>query len=253
MTPIKIKYIVIDDEESCISELIFLIEKYFTDFECIGTANTTDAAAILFDQTQPDIAFCDISIGQNSIFEIISPQIAEKFKIIFVTGYQEFILKALRLSAIDYLLKPIVPEELIEALERYDQNRGSANTVDERLKALELNLSNISKFKKIGISTKNGYIFKEVNDLAYIEGKSNYCELHFIDNAKFTLAKTLLVQEEILEPFGFFRIHQSYLINLSKVELYNNNESTLKLTSGHVLPVSTRRKVMLLERVKSVI
>ena len=176
-----------------------------------------------------------------------------RFKVIFVTGHHEYILKALRLSASDYLIKPVVPKELIEALERFDQNGEKTETVDNRLKALELNLNNVNKFKKIGISTKNGYIFKDVHDLAFVEGKSNYCELNFTDNSKFTLAKTLLVQEEILEPFGFFRIHQSYLINLSKVELYNNNDNTLKLASGQTLPVSTRRRVLLLEKVKSII
>jgi two-component system, LytTR family, response regulator len=250
----KFKYIVLDDEAACINELLFILKKNAPDLELVGQASSFDEAIKLFADQKPDIAFLDIDIKGKNVFDLLPLINWQGVHIVFVTAHEDYILKALRLSAVDYLLKPIQTEELLTALNKI---RGAYNTPlassHISLDTLLHNLNRYNKVKKIGIPHTKGYAFKDLSELIYIQAAGNYSELYFTDGKKYLLAKTLGEYESLLAEFHFIRIHQSYLVNLAFFEYFNSEDLTLTLSSGKTLPVSTRRKTILLEKVKMVI
>jgi len=239
-----IKALIIDDEEDCIEGLQNLLVHGYENFvEVLGSAKTVrdgiEAIAVL----RPDLVFLDVQIGEKTGFDLLRALPEIDFEIIFTTAFEKFALKAIKFSALDYLLKPIDVDELDIALMKLLNEKSRKNTADK----IDLLLQNTQKsdglFKKIIVPTISGFEFIEIGNIIRCESDSNYTTIYIKDNQKMVVAKTLKDFEDLLSNYSFFRIHNSHLINLTYIRSYNKGKGgSVILTDGTEIEVSSRRK-----------
>lgn len=237
-----IKALIIDDEMTAANVLQLMIERHVPEITQIRIATKTDEAHSLIGQFEPDIVFQDIVMPEKNGFEFLSEIKKINFEIIFTTAYDEYAIRAIRFSALDYLLKPINAEELKTAVERYSEKKVQQLESDALLKNLLYNLEikKESEFK-LAVPTVNGALFFSTAEIIRLEGEGNYTQFYLIDNKKYLSAKTMKEYEEILLQHNFLRIHKSHLVNKSFVAGYQN-EGLVILKDNTSLPVSRQRK-----------
>jgi two-component system LytT family response regulator len=244
--------LIFDDDAAAIAEVSFLIGKYASNWSIVGIASTTEECRNLLKTNIADIIFTDIHFGDEIIFDALPELKSVKGDLVFITADNGFATQAFQLSATSYILKPINEHHFIQALQKY-QTTNLGNTITQTNEVLFHNLNEShSSFKKIAFNTNTGYVIKEVNDIIYAKANSNYTEFYFTDIEKILVSKTLLEYEKMLENYGFFRIHQSYLVNLKYMSKFDNDSLQMVLENGEVLPVSNRRKSNLLDILRGV-
>ncbi len=238
-----IKIVIIDDEKNCIESLQQKLTNYFDDILIIGTAETVKAGIELIKKTQPDLVFLDIVISNSNAFELISGFEKINFEIIFTTAHNEYALKALKLSALDYLLKPIDTDELKQAIEKY-KNKNKETDFSEYLKVFIKNYSSPNNMQsKIVLPTLHGFDIVKLSDIIYCEADRNYTKFILINNVTKLVSKTIGQFEEQLHGNDFFRIHQSYLININHVEKYiKGNAPQVIMSNKNTLNISKNKK-----------
>jgi two-component system LytT family response regulator len=233
--------LIFDDEPSAIAEIRLLIEKLAPDWHVIGTALQAADCRTLLSLDQADVIFSDIHFGDELVFDLLPELKHFKGYLVFVSGHNNFASQAFELSAINYILKPISEIRFSEAIQKINAHSYIKNNISQPIL-----LHNITEqrnlLKKIAFNTKSGYIIKELTDILFAQSKNNYTEFHFSTGEKLLIAKTLLEYERMLEPFGFHRIHQSYMVNFHHVQRFDTEELCIFLQNGVSLPVSIRRK-----------
>jgi two-component system LytT family response regulator len=244
--------LIFDDEPSAIVEVSFLLGKHAPSWEILGVSSDIDTCRKLLSRETPDIVFCDIHFGRQIVFDALPELKAFAGNIVFITGDNSYATQAFELSAVNYLLKPIDEEKFIYFLSKYENSKG-VNLGHFKSKILYHNLKeNSSLLKKLSFPTSSGYEIRQLNEILYAKAYNNYSEFYFSDDKKSLATKTLLLYEGILEEFGFFRIHQSYLVNLTHIISLDTENLQIKLSNGHILPISNRKKGVLLDKIKSV-
>jgi two-component system, LytTR family, response regulator len=189
----------------------------------------------------------DIQLQRESGFDLLLSLKTVDFAVIFTTAYSEYAVKAFKFSAIDYLLKPINIDELRSAIAKI--GRKGTNHIEEKLGQLLQNLRTVSDGYKLALPTADGLVFVKVSDILYCEASSNYTEITLPDNKRFVVSRTLKEYEDILSGQNFFRIHNSYLINLDKIKRYVRGEGGYVIMNNEkALDVSKRRKEAFLSR-----
>ncbi len=238
-----IKAVIIDDEQHCIDRLQMLISTYCKqEVTVIHYWNNVPDALLEIDKHKPDLIFLDIHVGAYTGFDFIKEFTRKNEYIIFTTAFEKYALQAFKLSATDYLLKPIDKDDLLDALEKITL-KNKSEIRDDKMNALLYNYTNFSSQKKIAIPTTNGLSFIKVDDVVRCESDVNYTIIHLKDKKKLVVAKTLKDFEEIFTPLGFFRIHNSHLINLAYIKAYNRGKGgSVIMEDDSELEVSTRRK-----------
>ena len=247
-----LKCIIIDDELTCIETLQLILQKKFEDkVQVIGYTSQPTEAVSLINELQPDIVFLDVEMPGTTGIELLQSLSSINFQVIFTTAHQHYALQAIKLNALDYLLKPISLEELSIAIEKCinrKQQQGSTQAVTafmEQMKAA-------STIKKIPISSDNTVQFIPVNEIIRIESQSNYSTVHFTSRTKILVAKTLKEFEEQLIHYNFLRVHHSHLINLEHVIGYKNKDSGYIIMQGNeTIEISRRRKVEVMQRLNT--
>lgn len=247
------KAIIIDDEKHCREVLATLIQKYCPEVVVTDSFAGGEAALSHFKKTLPDLLFLDIEMPGMNGFEFLEKCPERNFEIIFTTAYNEYAIKAIKHSALDYLLKPIDRDELISAVEKAKlQNvQKSSARVDQLLSALSLKKNS----KRFGVPTLDGLIMLDSEEILYCESDGPYCTFYFNNNVKPLLtSKTLKEAEEVLLGGGdFFRVHHSFLINLKYIQKYIRGEGgEVIMSNGKNIPVARSRKqdfLKLLEKI----
>ena len=245
------KAVIIEDEEAARKSLKYLLKEYCPNVEVIGEADDVKASVSLLQKAKPDLVFLDIRLTSGTSFEILEQLPELSSKIIFTTAYNEYAIKAFRYSAIDYLLKPLNPDELKDAVEKASKNS------DDKLIGEKLQLF-ISTFKssssdlgKIALPTLNGFQIEDLKKILRIEADRNYCKVFLTTGEILFICRTLKEMEELLNDKNFMRIHLSHLVNLSYIKNYfRGRGGTVELTDGTKLEVSRSKKDELLERFK---
>jgi two-component system, LytTR family, response regulator len=242
-----IKIIIIDDQEDSVEKLSFLIKKYCPTTTLSGVANTGKDGICLIKNTQPDIVFLDVEMDDMTGFEMLERLDTIDFKVIFTTAHDKYAIKAIRFSALDYLLKPVGKDDLIAAIQRANVNFSKLQT--EQVKELvEIEKSKYTKVERIALTTSEGLIFKNINDIIYCEADRNYTNIHLLSNEKLLVSKTLKEIEETLNGSGFFRAHHSHLINVTHIERYVRGDGGyVIMKNGENITVARKRKEALLE------
>jgi two-component system LytT family response regulator len=244
-----INAIIIDDEHNSIKSLSYDLEKYCPQVNIIGKCTSAKEGLKSIQQLQPDLVFLDINMPWMTGLELLEVLGEINFEVIFVTAHDQYAIKAFRLSAIDYLLKPIDHEELINAVKKVEVKQ--KNLTKEQLRHLKENMNPSSSLQRIGIPTKEGIDFILINDILYCEADSNYTYINLKDGKKLLSAKTLKEFDHLLRQNNFCRIHQSYLINLNHLKKYFRGDGGyVKMIDGTMLNVSRSKKEELLANIK---
>ncbi|MCE3294614.1 MAG: response regulator transcription factor [Crocinitomicaceae bacterium] len=239
----KIKAVIVDDEVLAIKSLSIMIEEHFKNVEIVGTAGSVNQGIELVEEHKPDLLFLDIEMPSGSGFEVVEKTAYLKYKLIFTTAYNDYAIKAFKVNAIDYLLKPIDEIELIKAVQKAIDQR-SENTSRMDFSKLFSGMEQM----RISIPTKEGYDLIDCNDLIRVESDSNYTWFHFQNKNKVLVSKTLKEVEKQLERFNFIRVHNSHLVNRKYIIRYIKSDGGhLILSDNAMIPVSKQKRQVLLE------
>jgi two-component system LytT family response regulator len=231
--------IIVDDEASGQEALQILIRKY-----CPDSADEAEKRIL---ELKPDLIFLDIEMPFANGFELLQRFKEITFDVIFTTAYDQYAIKAFKHNAIDYLLKPVDPDELIMAVKKCEEKRASGTLAFNRLDALMTTLNHVKAVKKLPVSTLDGIIFVDVDQVVRLAADSNYTNIFLTNAKKIVASKTLKEFEEILLTYSFFRVHNTHLINLAFVEVYTKGEGGfVTMIDGSIVEVSRNKKNELL-------
>ncbi|SFT50731.1 two component transcriptional regulator, LytTR family [Algoriphagus locisalis] len=233
------KVAIVEDEQHCTDRILAFLEPFGDRVKTV-TYNSVAGALAGVEVERPDILFLDVMIGEQTGFDLLSKVTFSDFCLIFTTSFEQYALDAFRFSAIDFLLKPIDREDFTKAIhkafEKLDQKQ-----MKERIEVLMSHLSKVPSARKISLPSKDGFVFLEIQDILRCEADVNYTHLFTIDGQKHTVSRTLKYFEGLLVDFGFFRIHNSHLINMQYVKGYSKS-GYLTLANDLKLEISVRRK-----------
>jgi two-component system, LytTR family, response regulator len=244
-----LKILVIDDEVSAGNILKVLIEKYITVQTEIHCCVNVKEALELLTTFSPTLVMLDIEMPNLNGFDFLSMATKNNFDVIFTTAYDQYAIKAIRFSALDYLLKPIDVLELQNAVNRHIIKRQNQN---QKLLVSNL-LTNLQqkdpKDFKLALSTNEGVFFYDPLEILYCEGENNYTRFVFTKHKPMLVSKTLGEYEDLLASHGFLRIHKSYLVNAKYVSKVDR-EGLLLMSDGKQFPISKRRKEAVMNMLK---
>lgn len=232
--------IIVDDELHCREVLRIMLQMHCPEVEIVQECEDGLIAIEAIGLHKPDVVFLDIEMPGMNAFDTLQKLEKLNFQIIFTTAYDQYAIKAIKFSALDYLLKPVDAEELIAAVAKASEHKEQVRQV--QIEQLQKSLRNPDSDFKLMISTHGGPFFIATDDILFAQGSNNYTHFHLTRQRKILASKTLLEYETLLSDMGFMRVHKSYLVNLKHVERYLNKTGTLLLKDGSEVEVSRRKK-----------
>jgi two-component system LytT family response regulator len=248
-----INAIIIDDEKNARDTMASLLELYCEDVKLAGQAANISEGEALILKLKPDLVFLDIDMPGGSGFDLLKKYKEVPFKIIFVTAYQEHAVKAFKFSALDYLLKPVNPDELVKAVAKAE-DAISKNKLSDKLEVFMNTMQDLNRTpKKIVLKTADNIHIINVGEIVRCEADGNYSSFHVLNKKPILVSNTLKEYDEMLSAQGFFRAHQSHLININQVERYEKKDGgCLIMKDGSQIPVAVRKKEELLSLLQGI-
>ncbi len=235
-----IRGIIIDDEPDSRNTISNILRQYCNNITITGEAGSVGEGLTLIAGEKPDVVFLDIQMNDGTGFDLLEQLKEIDFQIIFVTAYDQYALRAIKFSALDYILKPVDPQQLIEAVEKIRLKPAAFEEVTQKLNIL---LRNKNGFERITLPTLDGFNFVDIKDIIRCEAESNYTRFYLNTGKKVLVTRTLKEFEEYLTPLNFFRVHQSHLVNLKYVDQYIKGDGgSVIMIDGAEVEVSRRRK-----------
>lgn len=237
-----IKATIVDDESHCIDSLSILLKENCQQVEIINTCSSAKAAIESIKENAPDLLFLDIEMPGINGFQMLEQLNSVPFAVIFTTGYDQYAIKAIRCSALDFLLKPIDADELVSAVKKAELRK---IPLAEQFQILLGQLNNKSDtFKKIAIPTSEGYELIPAEEVVRCEASDNYTHFFLRNRQKIIACRTLKEVEEQVQHFRIFvRVHHASLVNLNEVTKYVKGEGGyLNMSDGSIVSVSRRKK-----------
>lgn len=243
-----IRTILVEDEAKARETLANMIGMYCPSIQIIDQVENVQKGISSINYHKPDLVFLDIQMPDGTGFDLLKQLKDYNFKLVFVTAFEEHAIKAFKFSAVDYLLKPVDPEELVRTVTKIEHIIEKENN-EIKLKALLENIESIStEVKKIVLRTAESIHIVKVKDIIRCESSSNYTQFYFLDNKKLLVSKTLKEFDEMLKDYGFFRVHQSHLVNIHFIQSFEKGEGGyLIMNDNSRIPVSYRKKEHLLK------
>lgn len=242
-----IKAVIVDDEPKAIQSLSWELTHFSDEIDVIKTFSHPENAIDYLNLHTPDCLFLDIQMPTMDGFQFLEKLNHKDFAIIITTAYNEFAIKALKHEAIDYLLKPIDSDDLndtIKKIKKYNTKFYNSSKIEEALSNFNAKFDQ----KKITINTDGKLLFLNVDDIIFVESDGNYSTIVTKDGQKILITKKLKEVNDILPEHYFFRIHNSYIINLNKIKEFIKNDGYVVMESNHKIPVARQRKSDFLEK-----
>jgi two-component system, LytTR family, response regulator len=239
----------VDDEPQNSKVLDIKLKEVADDIEVVGIFNYPEKAVSAIKKLKPDLVFLDIEMPGMNGFQLLEKLEQFDFEVIFVTAYNEYMLNALHISALDYLLKPVDTEELSNALARF-RNRVTLqnNRKKEQIELLGETLRDQNAPKRLAVATLQGITFLKIKEIVRVEALSNYSTFHLVNKQKIMVSKTLKDFESLLAQQNFFRVNRSCIVNTDYVIKYKNEDGgVLELHDGTEIGVGPHRKSELLD------
>lgn len=240
-----LRAVIIDDEQKGINTLNILIEKHIEGLKVVATSSKAIDGVDLIENYKPEIVFLDINMPEMDGFELLEKLKWKNFNLVFTTAHQEHALRALKINAIDYLLKPIDYKELQFAVNKIKEHIAT-NSVAQNEFDYDKLISTINQYqrKKIIINSKSGVESIDLPEIVFMEALSNYTHIHLADSSTVLTSKTLkeFDVQLCLSNQNFMRVHNSYIINLHKVLRYLKDEETIMLVTNQKIPLAKSRK-----------
>jgi two-component system LytT family response regulator len=232
--------IIIDDENHCIKTLVSLLGINFPEVNIVATCNDSTKAYDLIQFHCPDFVFLDIEMPFLNGFDLLSKFDHLFFDVIFTTAYDSYAIKAIKYSALDYLLKPVDKEDLAIVLQKFNRKH---STISQAQVQMAIAVQSKQMPGTIALPTMSGLTFASVVDILYCRADGSYTRMYMVDASEILLSKTLGDVEELLADYDFFRIHHSLLINLKQVKKYIRGEGgEVVMSNGRSLVVARTRK-----------
>jgi two-component system LytT family response regulator len=243
-----LKAIIIDDEPYCCEILAAMLESDCPDVEVISICSNASEGLAAIRQHSPDLVFLDVEMPKMNGFEMLEQLASINFHLIFTTSYDQYALKAIRFSAIDYLLKPIDREELNKAIQKVKDR--FQITIPQQLEILMEKLKQSSSpVSKIALPTMEGLQMIPIENIVSCESDDNYTNIKLKTGKKLLVTRSLKEIEETLEQHSFIRVHRSYLVNLNEIEKYIKGEGGyLVMSDGTSIDVARNKKEVLLKK-----
>jgi two-component system, LytTR family, response regulator len=243
----KLKTVIIDDEHDAVNFISSIIGEYCPSLEVVGKAhNVLEGVAVITDK-KPDLVFLDIEMPNGTGFDLLSHFPEKDFDVVFITAFNHYAIKAIKFSAVDYILKPININEFIEAVNKVVQKRNEKSPAsDESFRMLMENLKS-SHPTRLAIPTSDGMEYLNPKDIIRIEADRSYSWFHITGNRKILVSKHLKEFQDLLSDRYFFRSHNSHLINLKYVKKFIRKEGGyIEMLDGEQIPISRNRKDLFL-------
>lgn len=238
-----IKILIIDDEPASANMLKILIDKYVSSPKQVATCSSARDSLQMIASFSPTLLMLDIEMPEMTGFDLLNQAAGYNFDVIFTTAYDKYAIKAIRFSALDYLLKPVDITELQNAINRHIVRQDNQPLHQQAL--LENLLNNLLKKDrnafKLALATLERTYFFAPHDIMWCEGNNNYTHFHLKDHAPVVVSKTLKEYEEMLSEFDFIRVHKSFLVNTSYISEIDK-EGIIKMADGTPIAISRRRK-----------
>lgn len=241
----QMKLLLVDDESSNLELTANLLINYCPQVNIVGTASSVKEAYKAILQHQPDLVFLDVQLQDGTGFDLLNlfPNIS--FKVVFVTAHQEFAIQAFKRSAIDYILKPLSPPDVVNAIQKAERYW---NEIEWKLqiKALLQN-TNDSQGQKIILKTMERIYSISIDEIIRFQSEGSYTDVFLTGAKRIVVSKQLKDFDELLSQNGFLRVHQSHLVNLHFIFCFEKSENQITMKDNSVVPVSTRKRDHLLE------
>lgn len=238
-----IRTILVDDEIDSIRVLQTLLENFCPQVSIIGTAGGVETALDLISTSRPDLVLLDIEMSQGNAFDLLNQLMPLDFQVIFVTAFDNYAIRAFKYSAVDYLLKPVDIDDLLSAIGRV-REKPEAKDLAQQMKVLLENVGMLQMSQqKMAIPTITGLIFIPVQDIVRFEAKGNYTTIYLSNGEPILATRTIKDYEEVLPETIFCRIHNSHIINLSRIQKYQKGRGgSVIMEDGSTIEVASRRR-----------
>ncbi|MGB5461629.1 MAG: LytTR family DNA-binding domain-containing protein [Eudoraea sp.] len=233
--------VIVDDEIKALQSLSWELTNFSDEINVVASFTDPFEALSYLSHNTPDCLFLDIEMPTMDGFQFIKKLSNKDFPVVITTAYNQYAIKALKNEAIDYLLKPIDTDDLKDTIVKIKKFNAKNYTAD-RLEKILLNFNANEKQKKITFNTDGKLVFLESEQILYAESDGNYSTIYLVDGHKIVLTKKLKEVNELLPSDSFFRIHNSYIINLTKIKEFLKTDGYVVLQSNHKIPVSRQKK-----------
>jgi two-component system LytT family response regulator len=244
-----IKAVIVEDEVKGLNNLKNLLDQYCPDIKVVGEADSVEQGVKVLRAKKPDLAFLDISLPDGLVFQLLNQIRPIDFEIIFVTAYEEYAIKACEYSSIGYILKPIDPDVLKEAVARIQDRR--ANESDRRFEIFNSYYNNPNAFTKMSISALDGIYFVNIRDIVRFEAEDNYTHIFLKSGERLTASRTIKSYEDMLASFNFYRVHKRHVINLNYMRKFVKGDGGYLVMDDDIqIEVSRRRRPAFMEQMK---
>ena len=242
-----LRIIIVDDEKRIRSSLSNILQMYYPSATVVAEAEDVDSALEVIKLHKPDVVLLDIKMPGGSGFDLLKQLIPFSFKVIFITAFDEFAVQAFKFSALDYLLKPVNPDELVSALDRANEQLNSEQ-ITLKLNAFISNMSGLTReTKKIVLNTQDTIHIINLVDIVRCEADRNYTRFVLANGKSILVSGSLKEYDDMLSPFGFCRSHHSHLVNLTYIDRFEKRDGgKLIMKDGSEALVASRRKDILL-------
>lgn len=246
----EIKVIIVDDEQRGITAMQKLLERYCEQIQVVAVANNINDAENKIRMLKPDVVFLDIEMPGGNGFKLLDKFDVIDFEVIFVTAFLEYAITAIKVSALDYLLKPVKILELQLAIKKVKEAIANKQKIQQDA---NLTTNNYNPLKKIILTTVEGYYPVRLEEISYCKANDNYTHFYMQNGKHHIASKPLKEFEQTLSYYNFFRIHKSFLINMDHIELVNkdNGGVTVIMDNRDELPVSFRKKEEFIEKLRT--
>jgi two-component system LytT family response regulator len=237
-----IRCILIDDESDSLEVMEMLLKKHCPAVTIDAICNTAEAGLAAINKFRPDVVFLDIEMPNMNGFDMLEKFDDLFFEVVFVTAYHQFAIKAFRYSALNYLLKPVDPDDLVETIGRIE--RSKSNTLKEQMELLLQTVNSKEQtIARIALTTSYGMLFVETKDIIFCESDNNYTSVKMTGGRKILVSKTLKEIDDTLSGPDFYRIHNSYLINLGHIQKFVRGDGGYVVMDDEtVVSISRTRK-----------
>ena len=248
-----INAIIVEDEIRSMDNLKNLLGSHCPGVNVVGDASTIRQGLDLFDDPtfRPDLAFLDISLPDGLVFKMLDQLRPIDFEVIFITAYNEHAIKACEYSSIGYILKPINPDELVQAVRRVRVTHGSKQ-MEQRLEIFNKQMNNTTNaFEKMSISAIDGIYFVSIKDIVRFEAEDNYTHIFLRSGDRITASKTIKAYADMLEHMNFYRVHKKHVINLNFMKMFIKGDGGyLLMEDDKKIEVSRRRRPAFMEQMR---
>jgi two-component system LytT family response regulator len=244
-----IRTVLVDDEIDSIRVLQRLLEGYCPQISIVGQADGVESALDIIHIARPDLVILDIEMKQGNAFDLLNQLQPLSFKVIFVTAFDSYAIRAFKYSAVDYLLKPVDIEDLQKAVERIGEPSGEKNMIEQ----MKILLGNVGTYhitqQKMAVPTLTGLIFVPVQDIIRFEAKGNYTIIYLDKKDQIMATRNIKDYEDLLPETIFCRVHNSHIINLHRIKEYRKGRGGfITMEDGSYIEVAIRRKDEFLRR-----